>query len=321
MAVTSCAPIDIAASARGNSRNRVTFGHRVTFKVETDDAIPNGKVVVDYFRTSGAQAWIGGGFNVSGVTDAKTKCRSIVPTFIKGSGNPNLFHVDCEFESVLPTRDDIQIYSTSFSVAQEAAQFAGALNTKKLSPFLRPGKHLPVTNSAGAMHEPQMEEEVDVKVVRITKTVAEHDGNALDPYQGLVNSDEVTIDRPDLKFKLTFGPRFGRLRVVGTDLVWNDSDEPEWRQTCEIWINPRGWRRSLLDQGTHETVWPGEEDLSVGDLAELRRLKDDDGYPITQPVPLDGNGKKLDIDKKPAVYLTWITKPEGPFMPLKGKVW
>jgi hypothetical protein len=327
VAVTACDAIDISGSAIGDisgsaiggSRARVTTGYTVTYKVETDDALPNPKVVLDYFRTS--VGWIGDGFEFGGLRDSRAKCRSIRPTFIKESNNPNIFHVVVEFESILQPRDDIQEYTTQFSVAQEAATFCGAINANQLSPFLKPGKLLPVTNSAGLMHDPQMEEEFDVKVIRITKTVSSFDGNALEAFRGMVNTDEVVIDRPDLKFKEQFGPFYGRLRIVGADLIYNEEDLPQWRQTIEIWINPFGWRRNLLDRGTSTTTWPGEDGTSVGDPTTFSREKDDEGYPITDPVLLDGNGKKLDVAQRKAVYLVWATKPEGAFMPLKGIAW
>lgn len=322
MAVTSCQPIHTSGGASGGSRNRAIRTHTVTYLVKVDDTIPTDKVVLDYFRFGGSGGdvpWIGGSYLVGTAKDITTKCRSIQIDYIPNSGNA--FNATLEFSTFLPLRDDIQVYSTQYSVAQEAAIFYGAINTRKVSPFLKAGKYLPVTNSAGAIHEPQMEEEIDVKVVRITKTVPEYNVAALERFRGMINTDEVTIDRPDLKFKEQFGPQFGRFRIIGADLYYDEDDVPQWRQTSEIWINPLGWRRNLLDQGTHEKVWPGEEDLSVGDLAVDRRIVDSSNYPVTQPVPLDGNGKELDITNREPVYLVWGTKLEGPFMPLRGIAW
>lgn len=321
MAVTAFEPMDIRGSATGNSVNRVATGYGITYRAKIDDAIPDPKVVLDYCKSNGV--WPGKPFKPSGgyKGDPNAYCRSVRPQFVKDSSNPFMFYVDVEFESILPQRDEIQEYSTQFSVAQEAAVFYGAINANKLSPFLKVGKLLPVTNSAGKVHDPQMEEEFEVKVIRITKTLLKFNGTDLERFRGCINTDDVIIDRSDVGFTDAFGPYFGRLRIVGADLFYDENDIPRWRQTTEIWVNPFGWRRNILDQGTSTTEWPGEGSTSFQDSPAETRIKDADGYPVTQPVLLNGNGKELDTARESSVYLVWGTKPETAFMPLRGIAW
>lgn len=320
----------LSGSAEGPDRRNVVRGFSVQAMVRVDDAVPDPKTVLDFCERNANLPWIGRDFLVGGGFDRNARCRRLDVAYIPDSAG--WFTATGTYShDPLPEKDEIDVTFTQVSVPVEFAIFRGATvadgvrrnvpnvanGRVRTSPFLRFGLPLPVTNSAGSVHEPAIEAEVDVKVIRVTKIVPAYDDALFSIYQGMVNNDVVTIDRPDLKFKTTFSPFFGRIKVIGGALFVDELRRIRWRQTTEIHVHPHGWRRKILDQGTHTTDF----EQAANETPVSTREVDDTGAPLTQPVLLDGNGGKLNLNSREAVYLIWSTYPEGPFMPLKNKVW
>lgn len=330
MSVTSTRIVEdtLSGTAQGPTRTKALRSYQMSHMVLVDDAIPDPSTVLNHFERTRTLPYPGRAFELGVAVDKQTPCRRLEVTYIKGSGQSagGWFKVDSFFERYAPLPpDEIDVTFTQYTVAAETGIFRGAQNAiqgslsgGRVSPVLKINTLAAITNSAGASFDPSIEEEVDVKVIRITKGVPTYDDQLFNYYQTLVNTDDVTINRPDLNFKTSFGPLTGRIKLIGGTMVIDQEESISWRQTIEIHVNKLGWRKRILDQGTHTTEWTWENGTAVS--TQIRE-KDADDFPITTPVLLDGNGKKLDVQKRKPVYLVWSTYNEGPFMPLKGKAW
>jgi hypothetical protein len=337
----------VSGSAKGAESNTVQASYRLRYQVRVDDANPNPTTVLEHFRTTADLPWIGDRFQIGSDFDATAICKAIDPELIERSGG--LFNVPVVFEPSESNADqknvgidpagkttgdplkwhhDIDVSFTPISVPVEFATFRGFTNAREANRFMRPGVYMALQNSAGVAFDPPIEDDIPIKVIRISKNVPFYDDFAFNLYQGAVNSDNVIINKPDYRFKTQFGPYFGKIVQLGATFGVENGIK-YFRQTLEIWVNPLGWRRSILDRGTDQRAAEGDtnadggiispSDINPGD-AFHRKILGADGAPIVAPVNLDGNGKPLD-PRFPAVYGVWSTRHEIPFMPLRGTGW
>ena len=96
------------------------------------------------------------------------------------------------------------------------------------------------------------------------------------------------------------------------DLVyWNVTYEIHFRLSNPIPGTPRiGWIRRLVDEGRIEKTGVTDDGMP-----ELLQNKDKEGTVLSEPVLLDGKGRKL-ADGKRAVYLEFETRRKLPFCDL-----
>lgn len=163
----------------------------------------------------------------------------------------------------------------------------------------------PILNSAGQSPDPPITEEFEDLVFRMTRNENYFNALLAHEYKGAVNSDIF----------LGFDPGFAKcIEISGTrarvaDLVyWKVRYEIHFRLSNPIPGTPKiGWIRRLLDEGRIEKTG------TAGDgTPELLQNKDQEGTVLSEPVLLDGEGKKL-ADGSPAVYLEFETRRKLPF--------
>jgi hypothetical protein len=323
--------------AEGVSSASVSGGYTVQYraKVSNSPAVDTAAVVLRHFKATNSLPWIGRAFKVGAVEDRMVSCQKVRAEYIENSDG--WYIVNCEFKSLevsapsfIPDdqededpvlwHDDIDVSFTQMSVPVDKAIFRGFENALGANSSMKAGEELPVTNSARIPFDPQIEEEEHIKVIRITKNVPKYDDSFFDKYQGAINEDEVTINKPEYGFSSTFGKHQGLIRVQAQFAIENKVRF--WKQTVEIHVRKRGWRRSLLDQGFQEIYKAGDRDtnnttisasnLPARDQFEYRTITGSDGHPILIPVLLNGQGKKL-RDGYKAVYGIWSTKDEIAF--------
>jgi hypothetical protein len=175
-------------------------------------------------------------------------------------------------------------------------------------------------NSANVPLDPTLESEVDITVVRINKYAASFDDFLSKGYRNAINGAAVTIAKPAYRFSISAGQYEAKVKTFGTTFAVVNGI-PCHRQSIEVHINPLSWVRFVVDRGMNRRTEPGDpdgagstysnSDFDSGD-ARHAPIKDADGYPITEPVLLDGNGQPLAAGKKP-VFLKWITNPIANF--------
>lgn len=83
-----------------------------------------------------------------------------------------------------------------------------------------------------------------------------------------------------------------------------------WRVRYEIQFRADGWKKRILNEGFRERTGKDSKELPI-----YRQITDDAGNPLSKPVLLDAQGKRL-ADDKPPVWLYFDVYPVRPFAPL-----
>lgn len=165
-----------------------------------------------------------------------------------------------------------------------------------------------VVNSAGIPYDPLPTREVTVDVITITDYTTSFDPFAAGLYRGKVNDRPVVVNG--------FNYDTGRLlckKFSGTSQFENASGKV-WTREAVLWAHPyKQWDTlRLLDAGT-VAFKPGV----INPIPS--QITDDEGNAITQPVPLDGAGAKLDsTDPDDFVWNQFKRYPEIDFIGVFG---
>jgi hypothetical protein len=332
-----------SGTATGTDNGNVTASYRSAYRVQVSDPSDGPDYVLNYFLLNADYPWPGRTFHFGSSFDVSAVCRTVDANYEEKSNG--WFTVSCTFVSERgggdqqqqtgttpegknsqdPTQwhDEIDVSFTQISVPAEVAIFRGFVPQGINNPYLRPGRIGPVVNSALKPYDPTLEEEVDIKVIRITKNAKSYDGRFYSRYQGAVNNDTVTISKNAYRFKETFKPYQGRIKVISGQFAIANGI-PYWRQTIEVHVHPAeaGWRRFIVDRGMDARRGANDPNgkggtVSASDVLNAgtvnhEAIKDSSGTPISEPVLLDGNGQPLATDKPP-VYLVYSTRIEIPF--------
>jgi len=166
----------------------------------------------------------------------------------------------------------------------------------------------PILNSAGQSPDPPISEEFNDLVFRMTRNEEFFNALLAHEYKGAINSDIF----------LGFDPGFAKcIEISGkrarvADLIyWKVTYEIHFRLSNPIPGTPKiGWIRRLVDEGRIEKTG-----VDADGIPELLQNKDKEGTVLSEPVLLDGEGKKL-ADGEPAVYLEFETRRKLPFSAL-----
>lgn len=344
MSVTTVTPISAGAggTASGNDGGTVAMSYNAAFRVTCSSARDTAQTVLKHFRLNADYPWPGRSYKFGDDFDATAIAKTVDAKYIDSSEGK--FLVQCTFGPLngdqqqnqgqtasggnstdpLKWHDEISVGYTQISVPTEAAIFKGFTKLGVNNPAFTAGKEMALMNSACKPFDPTIEEEVDVKVIRITRNVAAYDDTILDKYQGAINSDVVTINKPKYRFKTSFGIYHGRIKALTADFAVTNGI-PYYKHTVEVHVYPKGrygWLRLILDQGIEELWKPGDvrpDGLTLSDSDfprnrqfEVKMITDEEGLPITSPVRLDGNGKMLKPEDDP-VFSIWQTKKLLPF--------
>lgn len=158
----------------------------------------------------------------------------------------------------------------------------------------------PLRNSADLPFDPPATIEVSRPVVTCTWNVALVNLDRLDDLQDAVN------DRP------FWGKAARTWRCIGIDAQSNfENDCWFWTVTVTLAYRRETWDLKLLDAGYSEKVFVDPNNAG-SPVWVWQKMKDPWGNEPTEPVPLDGNGRKLAIGSQP-VFLEFRVYPERDF--------
>lgn len=331
-----------SGAATGDSPLFVQTRFNAVYMMRVDDALDGPATILRYFRSSSELPWFGDGFDYGNDRDTASKCKSIAPDRIPKS---NWFTVRVDFEPLqaeepeqgqdesgnstdnpLLWHDEVSADYTQINIPVEVATFQGVKRGNGRGQplrFRRIGEDGPVVNSANVVYDPPPQQEVDIKIFRLSRNVAEYNANNLNFYIGKVNSDQVTINKPrPYRFRDLWRPLTARIKIIGGAFQFTNNVF-YWKQSVEVHILPfpLTWRKLVVDRGLERRQMPGDineggAEISASDIVAgqpaVKRIVDQNGYPVTTPVLLDGNGQPLPHNKPP-VYLEYQVYGERAF--------
>jgi hypothetical protein len=215
----------------------------------------------------------------------------------------------------------IEVGGTQISIPAEAAIFRGfrpAVQNNKLEV----GKEYPPCNSAMVPFDPPPEKLQDIEVIRLQKYVRSVDG--FGEWRGKINNDFFTIDKfANYAFKRVFAPYAVWMKEAG-GVSERINGLPWFLRTIELWVKSDTWFTEYVDRGVHRRVAIGDPDGNGGVLSgsssritnQVRPLsevlKDEEGYPMTTPVLLNGNGQPLKDLTRP-IWMKWQLQGDTKF--------
>lgn len=323
-----------ASGTQDTGANKISY--RTKYRAKVSDPRDTPKTVLAYFRSHAELPWPGRPFKFANDFDVSAICKTVDPEYVENSGGWYTVSATYESESgedqnpgndpdgkpvtsPFSWHDEIDVSYTQLSIPVEVAIFRQFVPANIRSRALVRGQETPVINSACVPFDPSLEEELDIKVIRISRYLRNWDGGPANQFQGAVNNDYVTIDKPAYRFRDFFAPYQGRIKQFsGTFQIINGF--PCYRVTVEVHVNPLqfGWRRVVCDRGLSRRIAPGDPGgpslgatVALGDAIDTP-IRDEEGYPISEPVLLNGDGQPLRPGEKP-VYLIYQTRKERPF--------
>lgn len=354
MAVTSVVALAFGSSASGQqsiggtgNEAAPSVRYRAKFRARCDSPSDDPSIVYKHLeQNKGTLPWYGNKYQLGNGLDATALVNRLDIEVVDGSDRA--FDIDVGYEPLnlssdiqpieppdpLDWLDDIEVSFTQILVPVERGVFHGFSSTLKpeiVNAKMAKGETLAITNSACVPYDPPIEEEEEIKVIRISKSVKVYDGSLFDDWQGAINKDQFVINKGFYGYRETFKPLTAKIRYIGGVFSRTGPNGVKyWRQTIEIHKKLTGWRRKLLDRGILVRREQGDPDgegstVSASNLvpagkANFKVNKDAAGYPMTEPVLFDGNGQPQRVTYPP-VYGEWGTKPEVSFAPLAGRAW
>lgn len=331
-----------SGAAAGEDPSQITLNYSSNYRVTCNDPLDTATQVLAYFQQNSAYPWMGRLFRFANGFDGNVLCNRVNAEYVEGSSGR--FIVTCTFQSPNSNQqqggggpgspgmdingnatsdpylfyDEIEISYANITDAAEGGIFRQFINGKG-NAFFKPDEPRAITNSAGIAFDPPAERENSIEVIRITRNQAVPNPNKA--YRNMVNADAFGISKPLYNFNRSFGPYVGKITAV--DSVFGIQNKQRYyRNTTELQIHPRTWRRQFLDQGIMRRVTDGDKDdagntisasdTSVAGYVHYRPIKDPDGSFITTPVPLDGDGQPL-APGKPHVFIEYSVDYEVPF--------
>lgn len=206
-------------------------------------------------------------------------------------------------------REDILIQSAATPL-EEPTQVSWGSNTY-IEPVVNTIFGTSVTNSAGQPFDPPLTQERVTLIATITYNSESFDPDLPMEYQGKINQSATPIGT------ITVPARMARIiEISGIANIFEDISY--FNVTIKVEINPKitkdsqgntiaqGWDREVLDQGI----------FGLDDDDNLVRLATDDGEEVTEPLKLNGAGKKLDPQTLDPVFLIYFTYELADFGPL-----
>jgi hypothetical protein len=331
----------VGGQGKGTDAGSATLSYRAEWRVTCDSQADTAQQVLEHFRLTADLPWFGRVFKVANGFDVDAictdlNCDPVAPGFfnvrgvfdpVSGGGGQarGTSPEGKETTNPLEWYHDIDVSYTQISIPVERALFMGFDPPGIENPRLVPGVDYAIVNSAIVPLDPTLETDLDITVVRISSYRLLYDDDQTKQYRGAINKDPLVISKPDHFFKITAPQYAAKIKTFGaTFSVVNGV--PLYRTSIEVHINPLTWIRQVVDRGLLQSVEPGDPKpdgttYSNSDLPSPARkqITDDEGYPISEPVLLNGRGKPLGSDgtgeEKP-VFLKWATNPIVSFTPI-----
>lgn len=181
----------------------------------------------------------------------------------------------------------------------------------------------PILNSAGQPFIDPLMRDVTLLGARITRNESEWDPLKALNYHDAINADEFEIDG------IFFPPYTAKMQrwvaveqyIGACEKYYRHTYELDFRKPVEDGINDAngcttywGWDKQVVDQGTAELV-----EVSMGQY-DLREIRGQDGGELRSPVPLDGQGERLELpidNDNPVVTIAYRIYEAKSFSELK----
>ncbi|MBX3435553.1 MAG: hypothetical protein KF847_19725 [Pirellulales bacterium] len=152
---------------------------------------------------------------------------------------------------------------------------------------------VPILNSSHEVYNPPLTRDFSDLVILISRNVLFFDTVWWDARRNSVNAGNVTIDGT------TYAPGTLRLRSVTAKRIKAGS-LTYYALRMEILARVDGHKRRVLDAGYREWIMSDVDGRPV-----YRNITDDDGNPVTAPVPLDGTGGALASQAPTSAAYVW----------------
>lgn len=185
------------------------------------------------------------------------------------------------------------------------------LFSSNYEPIDRDADDKPLVNSADEPFDPPIQEEYCDLVLRIIRNEASYNPALASEFKKCVNSDKFLWFDP---YTVRCNLFEGRRQRIGNMFYYQINYEFIIRQEPDADGNILGWKRRILDQGFREKTGTDNEGKPTYAL-----IMDDNNTPISQPVLLDGNGKRK-IDSNKPYYFNYLTRPARSFADLNFQI-
>lgn len=198
---------------------------------------------------------------------------------------------------------------------EEPTQISWSSNTY-IEPVVKNIVGTAVTNSAGEKFDPPLTQERVTLIATITYNSESFDPGLPIQYQNKINRTETIVGTLSVPARMAKIIEISAVAETFEDIAY-------FKVSIKVEINPKiskdsednvvaqGWDREVLDQGLKELI--------LGDPDELVSISLDDDTQVTEPVGLNGAGRRLAAGLDP-VFLVYFTYELADFTPLNLEV-
>lgn len=163
-----------------------------------------------------------------------------------------------------------------------------------------------IVNSAGQPYNPLPEDIYYLKAIEVQTHLRSYNLDYWTAYEDSTNADTIWGRAPGTL--LMVGPPNGTRKI--------DRYGTYWEVRLEIHWNKKGWKKRVPDMGKVKTVSEnGEPPTTSTPAVGVMPITDKAGRPVTDDVPLDGNGQPL-AHGQPWVFHQWTIKSPMAWAPL-----
>ncbi|HVW39263.1 MAG TPA: hypothetical protein VHB99_18230 [Pirellulales bacterium] len=254
----------------GSADSKGVTGYSVTFQVGTNNVNDGVQVVgtaVD--PVSGFSIPIPGLtiYQYGNETDVSAVCETVTPHQLDES--PFVWEVAATFSNVAePGQENPLDRPAEINVTSQKYEI----------PVIRDLAGKGIVNTAGNPFDPPVTKDATRYVLTISKNFADYDFDLATDYADSIN---------DLPF---MGREAGTLKISGFSAIRRyEQQQIYWTVTWEFEYRREGWQITPLNAGLYKKALPN---------ALQRPCLDQDGSPVTSPVPLDNQGEQI---KNPTV--------------------
>lgn len=341
MAVSEVTLAEIGASCEvtGTTVTNAKTSYSANWNVICSDPTDGPALIRKYFRNDSSLPFNGRSYRFADDFDTTAFCKSLVVS--RESRGAGFYRVQAKFEPLdagndgqneqqqdengnltddpISWAEEIQVSYTQITVPVEKAIYIGGFKGK-IAAKVKEGAEVCPMNSAGVPFDPPLEKEENIKVIRFSRNVRAYNGDLHDEFQDAINSENITVRKNAYRFVNTWRKHTALIKNI--DAVHQFANGLSfWKEAIEVWVKRSTWIREVVDRGLARRQWEGDlndagKTISASDNPEgfpfVSRLKDAAGYPITEPILLDGDGQPL-LEGRPPVFIKYRTNPEKPF--------
>lgn len=334
---------------KGTSFDKATSTYAAVYRVTTNNPLDQADTIVNYFETSPTLPKLGSEYRYGNDYNPGSICTAIDPDHVdnsrihweviltytpkdpsSGEDSKDPGGIDANGEPTsdpLQFRNEYEIGRTQISVpCWDAIYLGGFVGTA--AAICHAGDRIIPCNSAFVPFNPGLEKEVSLTSLRVTKYRAAYQGILWAQYEDALNSDQISLVGNAYNLQILWDPFTVRLKNIGGSFNLQNGIK-FWKISLDLLHNPLTWDVEVPDMGTMEAQRPGDKfpdgttisdsDLATAGYLPYKHVTDQDGVPISGPIPFDGDGHP---QKSPTpANIVWIKyrviKNVRPFAPLQ----